>query len=96
MIVTGKTTALRKLVLLIILVLDDAAPFVPLKARLLNPVTDSYIARSLHELTPLPKPQGIRAFIKNKAPTFILEPRTQTRKQAFIGEAKTFFLSFMR
>ena len=67
----------------------------PPEGTIIKPVTDSYIARSLHELTPLPKPTGDKAFIKNKAPTFILEPHElKPEKQAPQERQKTFFILY--
>lgn len=91
-IAIGKTTFRFEEEVADILVLDDAAPFVPPEGTIIKPVTDSYIARSLHELTPLPKTTGDKAFIKNKAPTFILEPHElKPEKADASGEAKNFF-----
>ncbi|MBI5042835.1 MAG: FHA domain-containing protein [Nitrospirae bacterium] len=86
-ITIGKTTFRFEEEVADILVLDDSQPFVPPEGTIIKPVTDSFIAKSLHGLTPLPASPDAK-----KPPTFILDPHElQLDKKESAGEGKNFF-----
>src|SRR3989337_3139611 len=86
-IAIGKTTFCFEEEVADILVLDDSQPFVPPEGTIIKPVTDSYIAKSLHGLMPLPASPDAK-----KPPTFILDPHElQLDKKEASGDARNFF-----
>ena len=86
-ITIGKTTLRFEEEVADILVLDDSQPFVAPEGTIIKPVTDSYIAKSLHGLMPLPASPDAK-----KPPTFILDPHElQLDRKEASGDAKNFF-----